>query len=160
MTSSLGAVAETIEILETDTSPVKTMTVLQSAQPGNDISDGVSDMNVDAADSVQSSGDSVVNAYKLRFLNDGKLQTLTEVGEKLIAQFLDRPTSSDGAADLLGINQDIISSTPLRPIKSSKRCLLPWRCLLDPQGSMLQILRLMWASHPTIWAGLLNYRRS
>ena len=49
-----GAVAETIEFPETDTSPAKTMTVLQSAQPGIDIGEGVSYKTIDPVGSVQS----------------------------------------------------------------------------------------------------------
>ena len=60
------------------------MTVLRSAQPAIDISEGFRNMNADPVGSVQSNGDSAVNAYcqdKLGSLSEGELQTLSEVNE-------------------------------------------------------------------------------
>ena len=84
-----NAVAGAVDILESDTSPVKTMTVLQSAKLGISIGEKVSDMKADPLGSVQFSGDSDVKPYckdKLRFLSGGDMQTLYEVGEKSIEQ--------------------------------------------------------------------------
>ena len=82
--SSSETVADSVEIPETDTSSFKTMTGLQGARPGNDISEGVCQMNVDPVGSVQSSGESEVNAFceeKFRSLSEGELQTLAKVDE-------------------------------------------------------------------------------
>ena len=51
-----SAVAETMEVPQTDTTPVRTMTALQRAQSGTDISKGVCWTNVDPMGSVQSDG--------------------------------------------------------------------------------------------------------
>ena len=53
MVSPRVAVAVMIQIMETDTSPVKTMTVLQSSQLGINISEGVRHMNVDTVGFLQ-----------------------------------------------------------------------------------------------------------
>ena len=126
--SSPRAVVETIEIPETDTSPVETMTVLQSAQRGIDIGDNFSLMDVDPVGSVQGSGDSDVNAYcedRLRSLSESELQILAEVGEELIADFLTGPSSSGGAADVLGFSHGVNSSTPIKRRKLTGQGLLP-----------------------------------
>ena len=53
---SPDTVAETIEIPETDTSPLKTITLLQSVQLGIDVSEGVFGSNVDPVSSARSGG--------------------------------------------------------------------------------------------------------
>ena len=103
--SSPGAVAETIENPETDTSPAKTMTVLQSAQLGIDIRERVSHKNIDPVGSVQSRRNSDENAYcedKLRCSSEDETQTLAEVSEELIAQVLGGPSSFLEAANVFG----------------------------------------------------------
>ena len=101
MISSPSAIAELIEIPETDTSPVKTIAVLRSAQPGTIIGGRVSNMNAEPMGSVQSSGDSDVKAYcadKLRCLIEGELKSKAEVGQESIAQAPGGQSSSGGAA--------------------------------------------------------------
>ena len=73
--STLSAVAEMTEIPKSDTSTVKTMTVLQRAQPVINIGGGMSNKNVDQVGSVQSSGNCDMNAYcenKLWSLSEGE----------------------------------------------------------------------------------------
>ena len=47
-------------------------------------------------------------AEKLQSLTEGELQKMTEVAEESIVQILGGPSSSDGAADLLGAGQDVV----------------------------------------------------
>ena len=106
------AFAGTIEIPETDTSAVKIMKVLQSAQRGVDIGEEVSLTGVDPVGSVQRSGDSNLKTYcqdKLLSLSDGYLPILAGVGEESVAQRFGRPSCSSGAALIVhGRNEDVV----------------------------------------------------
>ena len=110
--SSPGAFAGTIEIPENDTSTVKIMKVLQSAQRGVDIGEEVSLMGVDPVGSVQSTGDSNLKTYcedKLLSLCDGHLPILVGVGEESVAQRFGRPSGSSAAALIVhGRNEDAV----------------------------------------------------
>ena len=99
--SSPDTVAGTVEIPETDMSPVKTMAVLQSAQPGNDNCEGLCEMKVNPFVSVQRNGELDVKKHsddKTRSLSEGELQTLDEKGEESIAQIPIGSSSSSWAA--------------------------------------------------------------
>ena len=99
--SSPDTLAGTAEIPETDTSAVNRMTVLQSAQPGIDITEGVCEMNVYPADAVQCSGKSDTNVYckdKFRSLSKGQFHPLAEKVNHSVAHILRGPSSSGGTA--------------------------------------------------------------
>ena len=104
-----GTSAETVQIRETDTLPVKTMTELQSAPPGTN-SDETTFQSMERVPqevvkperAVGSSGDTDNNLYcvdKLRSLSQGDRQTLTEVSEESIAKLLGGPIFSGGVVD-------------------------------------------------------------
>ena len=101
MISPPSAVAEVIEITDTDASSIKTVTVLRIAQPGINNDEGVSDMNVDPVGSLQDSGNSRVNAYcedKLGSLIGVELQISAEMGEEYFIQILGEQSKSSGAS--------------------------------------------------------------
>ena len=96
------AVADMIEIPGTDTSHVKTTTILRSVQRGINVSEGVRNMSVDAVGSVQSNANSDVNAYcedKLRSLSQDELQTLAKGREESLAKTLGCLGVSGGVVD-------------------------------------------------------------
>ena len=75
------------EIPKTDSLPVSTLIVLQSACPGLDISEWMSQMSVDSVGSLQSSRVSHVIAFredKFQFLAEDEMRTLAEVTEESI----------------------------------------------------------------------------
>ena len=130
---------ETVQNLETDTSPVKTMTVLQIALPGTNINGTNSQSKetvlqeiVNLERSVGSRGGTDVSVYcedKLRSLSEGEIQTLMEVSEESIAKVLACPTVCerifyesipvDAVGDLEERSQKYLRSIPLKPLKSA-----------------------------------------
>ena len=92
MISPLGSSAETVQTPETDTSLVKTMTVLQSTRPGTNIIEN-SSQSVERGShevcnregSIRSSGGTDKNVYcedNLRSLSESEIQTVVEVSEE------------------------------------------------------------------------------
>ena len=96
--SSPDTIAETVEILSKHTSPVRTLTVLQSAGLGvngfettNRSFGGLIKQTVNPAGSVASNGDTDIKTYcddKLQSLSERELQILVEVDEESIAKSL------------------------------------------------------------------------
>ena len=127
MISPPSVVGELIEIPETDTSPVKTMTVLRISQPGITVGRRVSNKNAELVCCVQSSGDSYVKAYcsgKLRCLSEGELKSKAEVGEESFAQIFGGQSSISGAALIVrsGIEEVLEEGGPMHwnstPVKT------------------------------------------
>ena len=89
---------EKVQFPETATSPVKTMTNLQNARPGNNTDEastarmeGVPHAVVNPERSFGSSGDTGINVYcehKFWSLNEAELQTIVEVSQESIAKIL------------------------------------------------------------------------
>ena len=109
--------AETIQNTETDTSPVKSLTVLQNACPGTN-NNGNSSQKMERVPpevinpegSVGSSGGTDVNVYfeeKLRLPSEREIQTLVEVSEESIAKILGGPIVSERVVDE-SIRNDVV----------------------------------------------------
>ena len=103
--------AETVQIPETDTSPVKTKMVLQSVHPGTNTNETTSpsmervpEEVVNLEGSIGSSGDWDKNVYceeNLRSLSEDEIKTLMEVTEESIAKILEGPIVSERVVDEL-----------------------------------------------------------
>ena len=64
-------------------------------------------------------------AEKLGSFGQIELKTLVEVGEESIAQILVEPSSSGGAADVLGVSHEVISSEHLERGELTRQELFP-----------------------------------
>ena len=100
-----GTSAETVQIPEADTSPVKKMTLLHSARPWSDNIETISKSMervpqevVNLKGSVGSSGVADNNVYcevKLRSLSESEIQTVVEVIEESMLKMMGGPIVSE-----------------------------------------------------------------